>query len=173
MIDFIRFSSKYLVRRMNEQDAEIILALCRGNPLFYEFAAAEPTLEQVLGDLRIAPPGVDMKDKYYLGFFEGAKLVAVMDLIDGYPKPEIAFIGFFMMDAAFQGRGIGSFIILETAAHLRSVDKNSIRLGIDADNPQSIAFWRKNGFITIGESENNGHRIFLSEKALNVDSNVV
>ena len=158
---------------MTERDAERILALCRGNPLFYQYAKAEPTLEQVLGDLRITPPGSDTKDKYYLGFFDGETLVAVMDVIDGCPEPDIAFIGFFMMDAALQGRGMGSFIISETAEYLRSIGKNAIRLGIDADNPQSNAFWRKNGFITIAEIDNEGHTILLSEKALIDDKNVL
>ena len=120
----------------------------------------------MLGDLRITPPGIDAKDKYYLGFFDGETLVAVMDLIDGYPEPQIAFIGFFMMEAAFQGRGIGSFIIAEAAEYLRSAGKTAIRLGIDADDPQSNAFWRKNGFFTIAEVEKNGNTILLAEKRL-------
>lgn len=165
MIDFIKFSSKYFVRSMDERDADRILALCRGNSLFYEYAQAEPTLEQVLGDLRISPPGVDMQDKYYLGFFDGKTLVAVMDIIDGYPEPSIAFIGFFMVDAALQGRGNGSFIIMETEEYLRSIGKTAIRLGIDSDNPQSNAFWRKNGFFTIAEVDNEGHTILLAEKS--------
>lgn len=94
MLDYTKLSSKYLVRRMGECDAERILALCRGNPLFYQYASTEPTLEQVLGDMSITPPGIDAKDKYYIGFFDGETLVAVMDLIDGYPEPDIAFIGF-------------------------------------------------------------------------------
>lgn len=34
-------------------------------------------------------------DKYYIGYFEGEKLVAVMDLILNFPNKETAFIGFF------------------------------------------------------------------------------
>lgn len=71
-----------------------------------------------------------------------------------------------MMEADFQGRGIGSFIIAETAEYLRSVGKTAIRLGIDADDPQSNAFWRKNGFFTIAEVEKNGNTILLVEKRL-------
>lgn len=62
MLDYTKLSSKYLVRRMSERDAERILALCSGNSLFYQYAKAEPTLEQVLEDLRITPPGIDAKD---------------------------------------------------------------------------------------------------------------
>lgn len=91
-----------------------------------------------------------------------------MDLIDGYPNHETAFIGFFMVDAAFQGWGTGSFIISETADYLRRIGKTAIRLGIDADNPQSNAFWRKNGFILLKRTERDGGAILLAEKLLAV-----
>lgn len=106
MIDFIRFSSKYLVRRMNEQDAELILSLCRGNPLFYQYANAEPTLEQVLGDLRISPPGVDMQYKYYLGFFDGKTLVAVMDIMTAIRIPRSRSSAFLWWMRLFKGGGM-------------------------------------------------------------------
>lgn len=172
MLDYTKLSSKYLVRRMSERDAERILALCSGNSLFYQYAKAVPTLEQVLEDLRITPPGIDAKDKYYLGFFDGETLIAVMDLTDGYPNHETAFIGFFMVDAAFQGWGTGSFIISETADYLRRIGKTAIRLGIDAGNPQSNAFWRKNGFITIAEVDKGDNTILLAEKTL-IDGQIV
>ncbi len=35
-----------------------------------------------------------MDDKYYIGYFENGCLIAVMDLIDGYPNAGTAFIGF-------------------------------------------------------------------------------
>ena len=50
----------------------------------------------MLHDMTITPPGFTQKDKYFFGFFENQTLIAVMDLVDGYPMPEIAFIGLFM-----------------------------------------------------------------------------
>ena len=32
------------------------------------------------------PDNIDIKDKYYVGYFKNEKLIAVLDLIDGYPK---------------------------------------------------------------------------------------
>lgn len=156
MLDLNKLSSKYLARRMSEHDADSILTLCRGNTLFYEYANAEPTVEQVLSDLRITPPGIDIKDKYYIGFYAGEKLVAVMDLIDGFPEKDIVFIGFFMVAAELSGRGIGSEIIAKTAEYLRAIGKTAIRLGIDADNPQSNAFWSKNGFAVLKSVDREG-----------------
>lgn len=165
-IDISKLSSRYQVRALHEEDAEEILRFCAENTQFYAYCEAEPSLEQILNDLRVTPPGVDRSDKYYLGFYQGGTLMAVLDLIDGYPTPEIAFLGFFMMNAAFQGRGLGSALIAELAAALRDLGKTAIRLGIDKGNPQSTHFWKKNGFVILREVERPGGTVLLAERKL-------
>ena len=167
MIDTARLSARFAVRRLSDADAGKVLALCKGNPQFYACCAAEPTLEQVLSDMHITPPGIDVSRKYYIGFFDGDELVAVMDLIDGYPSPEIAYIGFFMIDIRYQGRQVGSGIIRETGDTLKSIGKTAIRLAIDKANPQSTGFWKKNGFAVIREIPRGDWTILEAEKALN------
>lgn len=39
------------------------------------------------------PPKVKIDDKYFVGYFESDKLIAVMDLIDGYPDKKTALLG--------------------------------------------------------------------------------
>ena len=166
MKDIAAISRTYEVRALDDADAEAILALCLENTQFYQYCAAEPTIEQVRSDLHITPPGIAPSDKYYLGFFQGDVLIAVMDLIDGYPEPDMVFIGFFMMRNELQGRQIGSAIIQETAAYLKSIGKTAIRLGIDKGNPQSTHFWKKNGFLVIREVDRGGWTALVAEKAL-------
>ena len=103
MINVLEFSKEYEVRKMGDSDAENILNLCCSNGQFYRYCEAKPTIEQVLNDLHITPPNISMSDKYYVGFYEDKALVAVMDLIDGYPNADIAYIGFFMMNPIYQG----------------------------------------------------------------------
>ena len=57
--------------------------------------------------MRLTPPGIDLKDKYYVGYFHNETLVAVLDLIDGWPSKEVAYIGFFMMNHSYQGKNVG------------------------------------------------------------------
>ena len=123
MIDIKRLSSYYEIRTLTDSDVDDILDLCQHNTLFYEYTEARPTREEIQSDMRITPPGIDLPNKYFFGFFEGQDLVAVMDLIDGYPKQENAYIGFFMMNQEYQGKHIGSEIINETADYLRKVGK--------------------------------------------------
>ena len=101
--------------------------------------------------MHITPPGIDESHKHYVGFYQGDVLVAVMDLIDGYPEGDIAYIGFFMMNIAFQGRQLGSALIREIKDFLKQNGLRAVRLAIDKANPQSNHFWKKNGFEVIRE----------------------
>ena len=166
MIEISKISRVYEIRRLDDSDVDSILRFCRENTQFYEYCEAEPTREQVLDDLHITPPGIGLSDKYYIGFYQNEILIAVMDLIDGYPEPEIAFIGFFMMNKDVQGHGFGTAIIQETAAYLKKAGKTAIRLAIDKGNPQSTHFWKKNGFIVIKEADRNGWTVLVAEKQL-------
>lgn len=166
MIELCRLSSKYDVRRLEEPDVEEILELCRQHTLFYEHTEARPERERILDDMRATPPGISPEDKYYFGFFKDRELIAVMDLIDGYPRPETAYIGFFMMSRPHQGRQFGSEIIREVTEYLRSAGKTAIRLAIDKGNPQSTHFWKKNGFEVIAEKDVNGWTKLVAEKRI-------
>ena len=157
MIEISKISKHYPTRVLTEGDAEIILALCRNNPLFYEYTEAEPTKEQILDDLKATPPGKGLSDKYFFGFFEGDELVAVMDLVDGYPDQGTAYIGFFMVNLHYQGKRVGTSIIDEVTEYLRSKGKTAVRLAIDKGNPQSTHFWKKNGF----EILSNAFHVFI------------
>ena len=166
MIDLSGLHRHSGIRKLSDPDTDSILELCAGNTQFYQYCGAGPSKEQILNDLHITPPGIDPADKYYIGFYQEDVLIAVMDLIDGYPEPDIAFIGFFMIRRELQGNRVGSEIIRETAAYLKTIGKTAIRLGIDKDNPQSTHFWRKNGFLVIQEIDRDGWTVLLAEKAL-------
>lgn len=166
MIEVSKLSSRYTVRVLTEADAGEVIALCLGNPQYYEYAEARPTREQVVADMRVTPPGVDSSRKYYVGFGQAGELVAVMDLIDGYPEADVGYIGFFMMNAAYQGRQLGSALIGEVATYLKSLGKRSLRLAIEKENPQSNHFWKKNGFRVVKEVDRNGRALLVAERTL-------
>ena len=68
-----------------------------------------------------------------------------------YPQEGTAYLGFFMTKKAVQGRGIGSTLIGELLDELREEGFRRVRLAVDRGNPQSKAFWEKNGFALMGE----------------------
>ena len=166
MFDLRKFSRVFDVRRLHPDDADMIVRLLERNELFYQYTDARPLKEEVLADMKIVPPGIERSEKYYVGYFEGDDLIAVLDLIDGYPDEDIAFVGFFMMDTDHQGKQIGSDIITELASYLKEEGKRAMRLAIDDGNPQSSHFWKKNGFEVIDEKDVNGWKKLVAERIL-------
>ncbi|MDE7263905.1 MAG: GNAT family N-acetyltransferase [Anaeroplasmataceae bacterium] len=148
-MDIHQLSKKYQVMILQSKDVEDVLELCLENTLYYEYCPPLPTKESILEDMTKLPPRTTEKDKFYLGFYEKKKLIAVMDLILGYPNEHTAFIGFFMLRKSLQGKGIGSSIIDECFSYLHHFYSH-IRLGYVLGNLQSEAFWLKQGFQRTG-----------------------
>lgn len=160
-------SSKYYVRKLTENDVQDIYELSIGNPMFYQYCPPYVTKESILEDMKALPPKTDYKDKYYIGFFEQNKLVAVMDLISNYPKEDTAYIGLFMMRRSEQGKGIGSVIISECCQQIKTNGYQFVRLGFAKGNPQSESFWKKNGFKQTGiETDNGEYTAVVMERIL-------
>ena len=165
-INIEKLSNHYIVRKITEDDVDDIIAIMQGNPLFYEYTDARPTRDDLKRDMTALPNGKSIEDKYYIGFFDDNELIAVMDLIDGYPDEDTAFIGFFMMAPKEQGKGTGSRIIEEVSKTLKDAGFTRTRLAINKGNPQSSSFWKKNGFESLREVERQDGTVILAEKIL-------
>lgn len=160
-IEVNRLSTKYKVRELTSSDAVAVCDLESTNPLYFEHCPPSPDVQSVLDDMRALPPKKTLQDKYYIGFFEGDLLIAVMDLILNYPDEETAFIGLFMVLSSKQGCGVGTEIISECLSRLNHIGFSFIRLGYMKDNPQSRAFWYKNQFRPTGIETDNGQGIVV------------
>jgi RimJ/RimL family protein N-acetyltransferase len=156
-------SNHYQVRELVDVDLKQVLAFYQTNPLYFEHFPPLPSLESLANDLVECPPGEELSDKYFLGFWDKERLVAILDLIDGYPTAEIAYIGLFMVDSRLAGQGLGSKIIAELLSQLATHFKR-MRIGYVESNPQSSHFWSKVGFCPTGEvKELAGKNIVLTE----------
>ena len=159
-------SKVYKVSIIKESDVPAVYELCLGNPQYYEYCPPAVSMESIRADMQALPPGKTEKDKYYMGFWSGEKLVAVMDLILQYPDKKTAFIGFFMMDTSMQGKGIGSDIIEGVCRYLAK-KFSYVRLGYVKGNMQSEHFWIKNKFNPTGiVTQTKDYEIFVMQRAL-------
>ncbi len=145
-----KLSRKYVVRKLNDTDIDNIYEVMQGNPQYFQYCPPMATVQSIADDMNALPPRTTYDDKYYIGYFEGEKLVAIMDLILNFPNKETAFIVFFMMNVDYQGKGIGTDIFEECSKTLAEDNYQYIRLGFAKGNPQSEAFWIKNGFERAG-----------------------
>ena len=166
-MDIRNLSTKYDIRKLKEADADHVYEVMQGNPQYYLHCPPAVTHQSIIDDMRALPPRTTYEDKYYIGYFENGCLVAVMDLILNFPNKETAFIGFFMMNKKFQGKGLGTEIFRECSQKLKEEGYQYIRLGFVKGNPQSEAFWRKNGFERTGaEDVQERYTVVVMEKQL-------
>lgn len=160
-------SSRFHVRPLETRDIGRIYALCSQNGLYYQYCPPFVTEESIAQDMQALPPRKEAEDKFYLGYFSGERLIAVLDLIRACPDEKTVFIGFFMVDASLQNAGIGSEIIQELCASVKDAGFSRIRLGWARGNTQAEHFWRKNGFAETGLSYDTSlYRVILAQRTL-------
>ena len=165
-LDAARFSDCYAVRHLNAEDAGAVLELYQSNPLFFRAGHQAPTMDHVRRDMALLPPEVEPERKYFVGLCDGDTLTAVLDLIDGYPTPDTAYLGLFMVHGAASGQGRGSGIVTRLCQALGAAGFSALRLAYDKDNPQSSHFWQKNGFAALYETDSPeyGHLIVAERR---------
>ncbi|NLL77371.1 MAG: GNAT family N-acetyltransferase [Clostridiales bacterium] len=155
-------STRYRVRPIKTADIPEVLELCKGNPLYYKYCPPAVSIESIQKDLEVLPPGKTPVDKYYLGFYNNESLVAVMDIVFGYPNTETVCIGFFMMERLMQGKGVGTSIITEACQYFKMMGYSFARLGYIKNNSQSKAFWIKNYFEKTGIEVQTEDRVIVT-----------
>ena len=166
-MDIQFLSSQYSVRVLLPEDAGMVYEVLKHNTIFYQYHPPMVTVESIIEDMKALPPKKSYEDKHYIGFFQNTDLVAVMDLIENYPHIGTILIGFFAINVKSQGNGIGTAIISDSVAYLSQLGFEKVRLGIDKGNPQSKAFWMKNGFVLTGEEvPNDFSSYFMMERKL-------
>lgn len=160
-------SNQYTVRDLIPIDAEMVFEVLKKNTIFYKYHPPMVTVESIIEDMEALPPNKGYEDKHYIGFFCEDILLAVMDLIEHYPQHGTALLGFFALNSKLQGQGIGTAIISDSITYLAQLGFRKVRLGIDKGNPQSKAFWLKNGFTFTGEAyESGSSTILVMERTL-------
>ena len=166
-MDIKSFSKEYIVKRLGEGDIGDIFTLCSANKMYYEYCPPMVTEESIIRDMKALPPHKTLEDKYYIGYYIGKKLVAVLDLIEGYPKDKTIFIGFFMVDCLLQKKGLGTAIISELCSALKREGMHGIQLAWVKGNPQAEYFWKKNNFIIVKEAVGSiADSVLLAERIL-------
>lgn len=156
MFDIQKLSNRYQSKKLTKDNMDDVLIFCQNNTTYYHYHPVTFNKKQFVDDLFSLPPKTKRKDKYLAGFYEKETLIAILDLIDGYPLKNYAYIGFFMVNKEYQGLKIGSFLIEELISYIKGQGYQKIHLAVDKGNPQSYAFWTKFHFQKTGEEVHDG-----------------
>ena len=157
-LDIQSLGTSYDVRRIAEVDISDVVGLARTNGRYYRSLGIRPSrsrLTEIVSDIAV---GVEGAESYFVGFYnEGDDLIAVLDLVCGYPESNDAFIGWFMVDADLQGQGVGSSIFADVRASMRAQGYDHLELKCPKASDSARAFWEGQGFAATGVEEFNGY----------------
>ena len=148
------FSSDFKARRIKEADIADVYNLHRSNVTYYRKNNERPSKKRLTEVISELPDGANMSQKYFVGFYDKDDLIAVLDLITGYPNSDDAFIGWFMVKEELHRKGIGSQIISDVRASLKAQGINHLSLKVNKDSEDAINFWKNQSFTVSNEEDN-------------------
>ncbi len=127
-----------------------------------------PEPNQSVELLRELPPGKAAEDKYFFGISLSDQLIGCIDLIRGYPKPQVAFIGLLLFIESERSKSYGSQALKYIKALSWEWGCTHLRAAVVETNVRASAFWLREGFLEIGrrKSRRYSDSVLLLEHAL-------
>ena len=165
-LDIATLSTEYKVRKITASDISPVYRLARSNARYYRYLGKVPTRESLTEIISEVPDGVSMTCKHFVGFYnDDDVLIAVMDLITGYPETDDAFIGWLMVDGEMHGRGIGSGIFADVRAAMKAAGYDYMSLAVVKNNEEALKFWKEQGFKEVEETvSTDGYDVIRMER---------
>ena len=152
-INIETFSSSFKTKKITEADIADVYNLHRSNVKYYRQNNEKPSKKRLTEVISEIPEGASISQKYFVGFYEKDDLVAILDLIVGYPNSDDAFIGWFMVKEELHRKGVGSQIIADVRAALKAQGINHISLKCNASSTEAIDFWKNQNFLITNQDD--------------------
>ena len=141
------------IRPVEETDLESVLTLLLTAPDYFALDGKQPDLNSIRADLTALPPRCAPEQKRYVGFWRDGKPEAVLDWVEGYPREQTLWIGFFLVDRALRGQGLGKRLMSALLGAAYDGGMDSIRLACLEGNETGHRFWEALGFRDLRKGE--------------------
>ncbi|MEV4267693.1 GNAT family N-acetyltransferase [Kribbella sp. NPDC049584] len=150
-----------VLRPIGSGDVDALQELIESDPGYTERVTGYPPgPADAQSLLLMRPEDLPEESKVVLGAFEADQLVAVVDLLRGFPNERTAFIGLLEVHAKHQGLGYGrtTYELVERYVATTWPEIRTLRLAVVDTNAQVAAgFWRRQGFEPTGEERPYGY----------------
>lgn len=167
-LDIAALSADFSAKRIEESDIPAVLELERNNRHAFRKLGFRPSTQALTPVMTEVGADCPDEDKIFALFRDAdGKLVAVIDLVLGYPAKDSAFIGWFMVDANRRNNGIGSQIIADVRAAVQAKGYRCLCVGVGDTSEEGLRFWQGQGFMLTEERIAYGeHTLRVLEKKL-------
>ena len=130
-------------------------AVLEGAPSYAERVTGHPPgAADAQGMYTILPPEIGYDDKFVWGVELDGELVGCIDVIRGWPQPDISHLGLLLIDEAHTGQGLGRAAYEELEAQVRRWPGiRHLRAAVVATNDDVLGFWLRMGFSKTGETK--------------------
>ncbi|MFG1906651.1 GNAT family N-acetyltransferase [Kribbella sp. NPDC048928] len=144
-----------VLRAIGPGDVDAVQELIESDPGYTErITGYPPGPSDAQRLLMMRPEGLAEEAKVVLGAFAAEQLVAVVDLIRGFPNEATAFIGLLEVHASYQGSGCGrvTYDLVQRYVESTWPEVRTMRLAVVDTNAQvATTFWQRQGFEATGE----------------------
>jgi len=138
-------------------DVDAVQELIESDPGYTErITGYPPGAADAQSLLMMRPEGLAQEAKVVLGVRDGDQLVAVVDLLRGYPNAHTGFIGLLEVHGAHQGKGVGrtAYELVERYVGENWPEIRIMRLAVvDTNAAAATPFWVRQGFEATGEAK--------------------
>ncbi len=133
--------------RLGDGDLPRVLELCRRCAAFYELvegqAADEETAREILG-----PPAGQVAQgmKHVWGLEDSGRLIAIVELLAGYPAAGEWYVGLLLISPERRGQGLGARLFRAVRSWMAAEGAAMARIVVQQQNPGAFRFWQRQGF---------------------------
>lgn len=143
-----------LARRLDSHHEAEVVAFCAQCSAFFTLVMGECSATDAARNLMESrPQRVEASRKHVIGFECGGALVAIVDVLEGFPDESDWYVGLLLLSPDARGHGLGSEIWKAVEAWIYAAGGRQAKLIVQEQNPDGAAFWRAAGFTTDGTVE--------------------
>ena len=132
---------------LHERDELRLSEFCRRCTEFFELVEGQPggpeTAAEILGPL---PERVASGTKLVFGIERAGDLVALVELLRGFPGPTDWYVGLLVLLPELRRTGLGTQVWLAVRAWIQAQGCTVVRLVVQKQNTPARIFWASHGF---------------------------
>jgi RimJ/RimL family protein N-acetyltransferase len=144
------------LREIKPDDVDAVQELIESDPGYTErITGYPPGSSDAQSLLMMRPDNLPENSKVVLGAWAAGELVAVVDLLRGYPNDRTAFIGLLEVHGRHQRQGLGAASYGLTEQYVANAwpEIEKLRLAVVDTNAEAARFWMVMGFEPTGEAK--------------------